>query len=287
MKPAKTPPALRSDVWPCKVSFLGPEGTFSHMAATLLFGRGAAYQKEATIGEVFQAVMRQQATLGVVPIENSSEGLVGSTLDAMLDTDLYIRREVVLPIDHCLLSRAPELAAVKQVFSHPQALGQCKRWLNEQLPWAELVARDSTAAAAREAAGNGEAAAIASRMAGELQSLPILRSGIQDRSDNATRFVVVGHKDAPRTGRDKTSLAFQCLGPARSLRRALEIFDLAGIELYRVHSRPLPRRAWEYVFFVEAEGHREEPRVARAIDQLLHTNAFVKVLGSYPRLLSA
>lgn len=269
------------------ISFLGPEGTFSQMAAILLFGRDVRYRKEETIGEVFDRVMHRESSFGVVPFENSCEGVVGATLEEMLVTNLYIQRELVLPVKHCLLSRAATFEGVRRVYSHPQALGQCRRWLREKLPSAELVSCDSTAAAASEAARNPEAAAIASRMAGLLQRVPVLCTGIQDRPDNATRFVVVGPQHAPPTGRDKTSLALLCSEVHWSLDCALAVFLLAGIDLYRCHSHPRSRGAWEYVLFVEVEGHRAEPRVARAIEHLVKDHEFVKVLGSYPHFHSA
>jgi chorismate mutase/prephenate dehydratase len=280
---------------PLAVSFLGPEGTFSHMAARHLFGLAARYREATTIEGVFDAVRAGDATYGVVPIENSTEGSVTAAADALIESDLHVRQELVLDIAHALLARAgTTLGAVERVYSHPQPLAQCRLWLAKNLPRAQIVQTTSTATAAREALVDDHGAAIASKLAAEaIPGLEVLREGIHDRAENATRFFVVSKKDAPRTGRDKTTLAFSVKDGRGQLRAVLGVFDDAGINLTRIESRPAKgavaagggKRAkrWDYVFLVDLEGHREDAVVAKAIEELGGRCAMVKVLGSYPR----
>lgn len=268
---------------PVTIAFLGPEGTFTHIAARRLFGLAARYSEAATIDGVFDAVRRGVAAYGVVPIENSTEGSVTHAADALLDGGVLIRREAVLSIEHCLLSRAAQLTAVERVYSHPQALAQCRGWLAKNLSTAAFVQTSSTAGAVRDAAADPGGAAIASSLAGELLGVPVLRARIQDRAENATRFVVLGREDAPRTGQDRTTLGFALRDQAGALRRALQIFDDEGVNLSRIESRPSRQRAWEYVFLVDLEGHREDEPVARALGRLRDRCESVTMLGSYPR----
>ena len=268
---------------PLRVAYLGPEGTFSQMAARHLFGLQARYRECATIEAVFEAVQSRDATYGVVPFENSTEGAVSMTSDALLEGDLVIRQEYVLPVAHCLLSRARSLSAITSVYSHPQALAQCRLWLAKHLPRAQVVQTSSTAAAAREAHADERAAAIGADLAAEIHDVPILRANVQDRRENATRFVVVAHEDAPRTGHDRTTIAFGVADQKGALRRVLSDFEDAGVNLTRIESRPSRRRAWHYVFLVDVEGHRSEPALARALAAAKKSVDFVKVVGSYPR----
>ena len=265
------------------VAFLGPEGTFTHIAARRLFGLAARYSEAAAIEGVFDAVRRGAAAYGVVPIENSTEGSVTHAVDALLEGGVLIRRELVLPIAHCLLGLPPSLPAVERVYSHPQALAQCRGWLAKNLSAAQLVQTASTAAAAREAAADPAGAAVGSALAAEIFGLPVLRARIQDRRENATRFVVLAKSDAPRTGDDKTTLAFALHDEPGALRRALEIFDAEGVNLSRIESRPSKQRPWEYVFLVDVAGHREDASVARALASLAPRCASVTLLGSYAR----
>ncbi len=266
------------------VGFLGPEGTFSHMAARHLFGLTARYREAATIDGVFDAVRAGDAMYGVVPIENSTEGSVTTTADALIESDLMVRQELVLEIAHALLARTgASLTSIERVYSHPQPLAQCRVWLAKNLPHAQLVQTASTAAAAREALADDRGAAIASRLAAEiLGGLDVVRDGIHDRAENATRFFVVGKTDAPRTGRDKTTIAFDVPEGRGALRRVLGVFDDAGVNLTRIESRPSRQKRWDYVFLADLEGHREDEPVARALEQLRATVELVKVLGSYP-----
>ena len=270
---------------PVSIAFLGPEATFTHMAARHLFGLAARYREATTIEGVFDTVRRGDAQYGVVPFENSTEGAVTFTLDALINGGLLIRQEVILEVAHCLLSRAKGLTDIDRVYSHPQALAQCRLWLARNLSGCQIVQTTSTTAAAREALEDDRAAAVASRLAAELYALSILREGIQDREENATRFVVLAREDAPRTGDDKTSLAF-CLPNAAergALKQVLEVFDRWKLNLTKIESRPNGRKAWEYVFLADLEGHREDPGVASAIEELRGLCDIVRVLGSYPR----
>lgn len=268
---------------PQAVAYMGPPGTFSHIAARAAFGLGARYVETVTIGSVIDAVARGSVSYGVAPIENSTEGGVTATLDALLESDVVISSELVIEVTQCLIGRQEDPSHIRRVYSHPQPLAQCRLWLARHLPNAELVASTSTAAAAREAALDDASAAIGSRLAAELYDLIVIQESVQDRPENATRFVVLSRTEAPRTGRDKTSLAFSTEHARGALRRALEIFDDEGLNLTRIESRPAVGRRWEYVFFTDVEGHRTEAAVSRAIERLRHSCSTVRVLGSYPR----
>ena len=265
------------------VAFLGPEGTFTEMAARHLFGLAARYREALTIDGIFDAVQGGGAAYGVVPLENSTEGAVALTADALLETDLQICQEAVLDVSQCLLGRAGQLGAVERVYSHPQALGQCRRWLARNLPGAALVQSLSTAAAAREAQGDERAAAIGSRLLGERYDLPVLREAIHDQAGNATRFIVVSQRDAAPTGADKTSLAFSVKEGPGALARVLSLFEQGSINLTRIESRPSRQRPWDYVFFVDLDGHRLDPGVAAVLEEVRGKCEVVRVLGSYPK----
>ena len=272
---------------PVSVAFLGPAGTFTHAATRQLFGLAARYSEAATIEGVFDAVRRGDAKYGVAPIENSTEGSVTQAVDALIEGGVFIRRELVLEVSHCLLSSAVGLASIARVYSKAEALGQCREWLAKNLSNAQLVHTPSTAAAAREASSDPAGAAIASALASELYALPIVRERIQDREGNATRFVMVGAEDAPRTGRDKTTLVFSVRDGRGALRRVLDLFDAEEINLTRIESRPSRQKAWDYVFLVDLEGHRDDENVKRALDALGTKCPMVKMLGSYPRYVAA
>jgi chorismate mutase/prephenate dehydratase len=270
---------------PLKVAYLGPEGTFSHAAARAYFGLAASYTEATTFEGVFDAVARHQAQHGVVPIENSTEGSVPHAVDALVGNDLLIRAEFELEVSQCLLTRAPGLASIERVYSHPQPLGQCRVWLAKNLGGAQLIQSQSTTAAVRDAMSDPRAAAIASSLASELYGVPILREKIQDRAENYTRFIIVSHEDAPRTGRDKTTIAFSLPdGQGRgALLRALTVFDEEQVNLTRIESRPSREKPWDYVFLADLEGHRDDGNVAKAMTRLASRCPFLKHLGSYPR----
>ena len=265
------------------IAFFGQFGAWTHAAARKLFGPSRVYQESSTISHVFDAVEAGAVEFGVVPIENSTEGGVNQTVDELLARQLWIQGEVVLEIAQCLLGLASELGTIRRVASHPQGLAQCRHWLAEHLPHAEQVASLSTTAAAREAARDSTLAAISSPLAAELNGLRVIVNGIQDSAENATRFLSVAKSDAPRSGRDKTSLVFSTAHSRGALRQVLEIFDHAGINLSRIESRPAPGRRWEYVFLTDLEGHREDASIAGALAQLERQCSMVRVLGSYPR----
>ncbi|MEO6420543.1 MAG: prephenate dehydratase [Polyangiaceae bacterium] len=267
-----------------KIGYLGPDGTFSHAAARSIFGANARYAEEATIEGVFDAVSKSQVTYGVVPIENSSEGSVTRAVDALLEGNgVLIRGELEMAVSQCLITRATELASIERVCSHPQALGQCRLWLSKNLPHAQVHSTSSTTAAVREAALDARTAAIASGLASEIYGVPVARESIQDSAENITRFVIIGHDDVPRTGSDKTTLTFSVKNSRGALRRVLEIFDEEAVSLTRIESRPSHQKAWDYIFLVDLEGHREDPSVTRSMARLAGVCVAVRSLGSYPR----
>jgi chorismate mutase/prephenate dehydratase len=270
---------------PITVAFLGPEGTFSHMAARHLFGLAARYREASTIHGVLDAVRRGDALSGVVPVENSTDGSVTSSLDALGEADLLIRQELIFEVSYCLLSRAGSMSSISRVYGTAQALEHCRIWLTKHVGEAQIVQTSSTSAAAREAAADDRIAAIGNKLAADLFGLAIASEDIQDHPDHATRFVVLATADAPRTGLDKTTLAFSLpdAGARGALKRVLEVFDTAGVNICRIESRPRSTKTWEYLFWVDVEGHRVDPAVASLIDQLQARCQIVKVLGSYPR----
>jgi chorismate mutase/prephenate dehydratase len=277
--------ASRSLQRPFRVAYFGPQGTYTHMAALRHFGSSAEFVPVRGIPDVFEEVERGRADVGVVPIENSSEGVVNHTLDGLIDSELLICGEASLDIHHNLLSRASELGDVKRVYSHPQALAQCRGWLARHLPDAEVVETiQSTSAAVEQAVLDPATAAVASELAGHLYHVPALRERIEDYANNVTRFLVMGRRAAGRTGRDKTSVLFSIRDEVGTLYRILEPFATARLSLTKIESRPTRRRPWEYVFFVDFEGHRDDPVTQGVLAAVLERCLFLKVLGSYPIL---
>lgn len=267
------------------VSFLGPEGTNAHVAALRAFPNATQLHPVPTIPAVFSAVEAGTATRGVVPIENSIEGGVSFTLNRLLDSKLSIAAELVIDIEHCLLSAETDLSQVNTVISHPQALAQCRNWLSANLPAAAQIPWASTAGAVLETKGKPGVAAIASELAGKTHGVPVLAQQVQDRGENATRFIVLATEDAPRTGHDKTSIAFSTRHEKGALLHALSVFDEQGINLTRIESRPLPGKMWQYAFFTDLEGHRSDASVAAALDKLqklVPESGIFRVFGSYP-----
>jgi chorismate mutase/prephenate dehydratase len=265
-----------------RVAYMGPRRSFSHAAALRMFGEQAELLETRTIQDAIEASGSGEAELAIVPIENSTEGGVNATLDALFDSEVTISAELVLDIELCLLAQSEDLSLIRRVASHPQPLGQCKQWLRTNLPLAEVVVAPSTTSAAQDALRDPHTAAVGSRLAAEL-GLLVVRERIQDHRGNATRFVVVGKKLAPPTGNDKTTLVFTTPHQRGALRRVLEVFDAEGLNLTRIESRPLRGQLWEYAFFTDLEGHRDDPAVQRALDQLTAQGARVRVLGSYAR----
>ena len=269
---------------PLTVARLGPSGTWTELAARTLFGSAPRYLDEATVDAVVDSVAPRDADYGVVPIESSIEGAVTSTLDALITSECRIRREIVVPVTHSIGSRAGSLAAIERVVSHPQALAQCRAWLRAHVPDAVLVPAGSTAAAAHAVADDPRAAAIAAAHALYAAGLTVLRSGIEDRPA-ATRFVAVAEEDAPRTGDDRTTIAFRMAddGSCGALRRALSVLEEAGVNMTRIESRPAREEAWRYVFVADLRGHRADAPLARALDELARRSDWLRLLGSYPR----
>lgn len=267
---------------PLSVACLGPEGSFAHLAALERFGRSTRMAPQVTIGGVFDAVEKKRCDLGVVPLENSVEGPVRTTLARLIATPLAIRGEICLRISHCLLAKAAR-GRIRRVYSHPQALAQCRLWLARHLPSAVPVETESTSAAVLQALGDRQGAAIASRLASEIHGLPVVEAGIEDHPENTTRFIVVGTGANIQTGRDKTSVLFSTQHRPGALHAALAPFASAGINLLRIESHPARDRMWQYLFFVDLEGHAEDRAVKDCLRKLKRKTAFLKVLGSYPR----
>ena len=263
------------------IAYLGPEATFTHQAAIQRFGSSLTYASQNTIADVFTEVSKSRADYGVVPVENSTEGVVTHTLDMFVDSDLKIVSQVVLPIRHCLLSRGAR-EQIRKFYVHPQTLAQCRGWLHRHYPHAEIIESSSNARSAELASRSKRAAAIAGTLAAETYKMPILEYDIQDHSTNATRFLVLGRTCSPPTGRDRTSILFSITDKSGSLYSALSPFHRCRLNMTRIESRPSKRKAWEYFFFVDVDGHEADTGVANAIGDLKKTCLFVKVLGSYP-----
>jgi chorismate mutase/prephenate dehydratase len=274
--------ACRALEQPLRVAYLGPAATFTHQAALRRFGAAATLIPARSIADVFDDVERARADLGIVPVENSTEGAVNVTLDRLVDSDVVISGEVYLEIAQHLLSRAATLTEIKRVVSHSQALAQCRAWLAETLPGVTLEDVSSTAAAAEIAAADATVAAIASDLAGRLYGVPVLRERIEDFRDNATRFLVLGRQPSGPTGRDKTSIVFAMRDEPGALYRILEPCARLGINLSKIESRPAKRRPWRYVSFVDLDGHRDTPTLAAVLDDIGARTLFLKILGSYP-----
>lgn len=273
--------ASRSLEKPLTVTYLGPRATFTHLAALQKFGSSTTYVSARTISDVFMEVQKGRADYGVVPIENSTDGIVSYTLDMFMESDLKIFSEVMLEVSQNLMAKG-RLEDIRKVYSHPQALGQCRKWLEANLPHAEPVAASSTSQAAELAEKDPSAAAIANELASEIYHLNLLVRRIEDCPNNFTRFLVIGHSMAERGSHDKTSIMFSIKHRAGALSEVLKRFSAHGINLTRIESRPSRQRAWEYVFFVDLEGHTDDPSIAQALEEAAECCIFLKNLGSYP-----
>ena len=266
-----------------KVAYLGPEATFTHQAALKNFGAGAQYLTAKTISDVFTEVEKGRADYGVVPIENSTEGIINHTLDMFIESDLVVCAELSLQIEECLLSRSVNKKDIKKIYSHPSPLGQCRNWLEENFPGVPVVETSSTVAAAKKASEEKGAAAIGPRAAAALYDLELLAAGIEDSKENYTRFLVIGHQPADISGQDKTSIMFSIKDRVGALQDMLIPFKRNKISLTKIESRPTKKKAWEYIFFIDCLGHISEKKVQKAISELERHCMFLKVLGSYPR----
>lgn len=268
---------------PLKVAYLGPEATYTHQAALKNFGSSINYMPMNSVPDVFTVVRRGDADYGVVPVENSTQGTVISTLDMLVESELTIVAQIYMYIAHCLISQSP-LGKITSVHSKDNALGQCRQWLSRMLPGVDLVDSASTAASVKYVKENPNAAAIASSVAAELYDVPIVEQNIMDKTDNVTRFLVIGKTPTPLLGegRDKTSLVFLLHDEPGTLLKALEMFSSRGISLKKIESRPSRRRPWDYYFYVDIIGHRDEPEVKAALMDLEGMCPILKLLGSYP-----
>ncbi len=270
--------ALEDDL---KIAYLGPAGTWTHQAAIGKFGHSVGYLPQASFADVFDQVSRQLVDYGVVPIENSTEGAVTHTLDLFADSPLKIYGQVMMPIQNNLMAKCSR-EEIKQIYSHPQILAQCRGWLGKNFPKIQPVEKSSSAVAAEVAAAEPGAAVLGGALLAEMYGLTLLEESIQDIATNTTRFLVISHKTCPPTGDDRTSVMFSVKDEPGSLHRALEPFEKFSINMSKIESRPSKRRAWEYFFFVDVAGHCEDQDLKDVIDQLSKHCSFVKVLGSYP-----
>lgn len=268
---------------PLKVACLGPLATFTHLAAVKHFGTSAIYIPEESIKAVFETVSRDRAQFGVVPVENSTEGVVSYTLDMFMDFDLYISGEIMLEINHNLLSRSGDRSKIKRIYSHPQATAQCRRWLEKNMPEVEIIEATSTARAAELARDDEEGAAIAGDLAAQYYNLEFVERHIEDFKDNYTRFLVISKTMSPKTGKDKTSLMISLKDRPGALHDLLTPFKEQKINLTKIESRPSKTRAWQYIFFIDLEGHIEDRKVKIALEKVKEICIDFKFLGSYPR----
>lgn len=265
-----------------RVAYFGLEGSYTHQAALSKFGALCDYAPQPSIPAVFDDVEQGRSDLGVVPVENSTEGAINHTLDLFVDSELKICSEVSQAIRHMLLNKSGRLGAVKSVLSHPQSLAQCRGWLDRHLPRVPRHEAASNSAAAKAAASKPGVAAIAGELAGRLYGLKPVVKNIQDRSDNRTRFLVIGRAIAQKSGRDKTSVLLSIRDKVGALASVLRPFERNKVNLSSIESRPSRRKAWDYYFFVDFSGHQAEPKVQRLLQDLGRQVAWLKVLGSYP-----
>jgi len=268
---------------PLKVAYLGPDGSYTHMGALKHFGGSITGMPAPQIDEVFREVEAGNADFGIVPIENSTEGVVSYTLDMLLHSSLVVCGEVELPIHHSLITACDSLSKISKVYSHQQSLAQCRNWLNNNLPGVETIAVTSNSHAVTLLKDDAAAAAIAGQMASDLYDVPVLEKNIEDQANNTTRFIVLGKQTVPMSGEDKTSILVMLHNKPGALHGLLSSFADRGISMSKIESRPAQSSGvWEYVFFIDIDGHRDDQKVAEAIADLEHKSAMLKVLGSYP-----
>ncbi len=267
---------------PLSVAFLGPEGSYSHASMVKQFGSSAHPYAVSTIEDVFAAVEKGEANYGIVPLENSSEGVVKQTQNELINSGLKVSGEVDMAIHHCLLSKTTDAEQLKKVVAHPQALGQCEAWLKNNLPWVEVEPVDSNALAAKLARDDNSLAAIASEQAAQLYQLNILESHIEDFKDNTTKFWVLGREETQPSGDDKTALIVSIHNKAGALLDILSCFSERGINMTRIISRPSTDKKWDYVFFIDVLGHKDEDNMKQALQEVESKSAFYKLLGSFP-----
>lgn len=267
---------------PLRIAYLGPRGTFSEAAVFQRFGQASEGLPADSIDGVFGSVESGAANYGLVPVENSTEGAIGRTLDLLLNSNLNICGEVLLQVHQCVLSKEDDLSLIRKIYSHPQSFGQCQSWLNMHLPHAERITASSNADAARLAAEESFAAAIAGAQAADYFKLKVLAQNIEDDARNTTRFLVIGKQEVAPSGKDKTSLVMSAVNRPGAVHDLLVPMAQNGVSMTKLESRPSRAGLWEYVFYVDIEGHQSDAKVAAALEQLKQIAAFVKVLGSYP-----
>ncbi|WP_347985930.1 prephenate dehydratase [Methylomonas sp. AM2-LC] len=268
---------------PLEVAFLGPQGTFTQQAVFKHFGHAVKDVPVATIPDIFRAVDTGHCQFGVVPVENSTEGVIAHTLDRFIDSTLQICGEVEIRVHQNLLGNMQSLAEISEVYSHQQSLAQCRQWLLNNLPNVVCTPVSSNAEAARLASQDNTKAAIASLVAAELYDLNVLERHIEDEANNTTRFIVIGQQQPVSTGADKTSMLVSTGNQAGALHKILAPFAEYGISMVHIESRPSRQALWDYVFFIDIEGHRDDADVAKAIESLKTNVKFLKILGSYPK----
>ncbi|MCB4791398.1 MAG: prephenate dehydratase [Elusimicrobia bacterium] len=275
--------ACRSLESKIKVAYFGPEATFTHQAALKNFGASVDYVAVKSIPDVFLEVEKNRADYGVVPVENSTEGMVNHTLDMFIESDLIICAELSMRIEECILSKSGRLKDVRLVVSNPQPLAQCRNWLEINLPGVPVREMLSTTQAAIFASKHKEVAAIASSAAAKIYNLEIIEKGIEDSKENYTRFLVISKHPAKKSGTDKTSVMFSIKDRVGALHDMLMSFKKNKVNLSKIESRPTKKKAWEYIFFIDMVGHIEEKRIQKALNEIEKNCMFLKVLGSYPR----
>ena len=270
---------------PLKVAYLGPEGTFTQQATLKQFGDSVVGTPMVTVDDVFREVTSESCNYGVVPVENSSEGVVNHTLDNFLSSNLQICGEVELRVHHNLMVSSEATGDIKRIYSHQQTLGQCRRWLNGHYPNVPRLTTSSNAEAARRVAEEKDAAAIAGEIAAEIYDLNIVSRQIEDESDNTTRFIVVGREKIGPSGNDKTSIVVSTHNQPGALYKLLEPFHRHGVSLTSIETRPSRTGMWSYVFFIDFEGHYEDELIQKVMDEIDSDALEVRLLGSYPRAI--
>lgn len=266
---------------PLAIAYLGPEASYTHLASLSKFGSSVKYHPALSINQVFNEVEQKNADYGVIPVENSNEGAVNHSLDMFIESDLKICSEILFEISHHLMSNS-DIKRVKRVYSNPQAFGQCRLWIDTHLPGVELIETASTTAAAQRAQKEDGAAAIGSKLAATLYNLPVLAEGIQDFSQNVTRFLVISRQIPKPSGKDKSSVLVSIKDKVGALYEMLTPIRKYGINMTKIESRPSKKRAWDYYFFIDVEGHMENPKVKKMLKEMENKVKFLKILGSYP-----
>jgi chorismate mutase/prephenate dehydratase len=272
---------------PLKIAYLGPEGTFTQQAVNRHFGHSVQALGVGSIDDVFSQVESTEADFGVVPVENSNQGIVSHTLDRFVESDLKICGEIQMAIHHNLLTQAKGLSGIERLYSHQQSLSQCKHWIRQHLPAVECIAVSSNAEAARRVRNSPDAAAISSQSAADIYGLPVLFGRIEDKTDNATRFLVIGRQLLAPSGDDKTSLLLAGDEGPGALHALLDPLARHSVNMSRIESRPSSAASWSYVFFIDVEGHAETEPLMSALHEMQSLSSLTRILGSYPKAIAS